>query len=112
MQRIIYLPGAVNVGFHGQLPGLSDTSRGTSQPTLFPDVKICLLTGKVACSSQSQQCYGHVSVGTGSSVAFFHHPRLSVFPKFVLICLGGFLPFSGGQIFFLSIFPLFFSAVW
>lgn len=64
MRTIIYLPGAVlqTSGFMASSQVWVDTSKGTCQPTLFLDLKIFLLIGKLACSSQSQQCYGHVSM--------------------------------------------------
>lgn len=101
MQRIIYVPGAVLQTW--PRPRSWQTSKLEWIPPEGPpnlDVKISLLTGKLACSSQSQQCYGRVSTGTGSSVMSFSPPRLSVFPKFVLICLGDFFTLLWRTFFF------------
>lgn len=116
MPRIIHLSGAVLWvwGFMANFQVWVDTSRGTSQTTLFLDLKIYLLIGKLVLFFQSPNvlpmpiCYGRMSIGTGS-VTFFCPPRLPVFPKFVLICLGAFLPFPGGHFVFpLAFFSCFF----
>lgn len=85
MQRTIYLPGAVlpawgfMANFHGQLPGWSGYFQRDLPTYTFLDLKINLLIGKLDCSSKASS-YGHVSIGTGSSLAFFYPPSLLVFP--------------------------------
>lgn len=102
MHTIIYLPGAVlqTWGFMASFQDGWILPKGP--PNLHYSLiwKIFLVIGKLACSSQSQQCYRHVSIGTSSSVAFFCPPKFSVFPKFVLICLGTFFTFLWSMNFF------------
>lgn len=104
MHTIIYLPGAVlqTWGFMASFQDGWILPKGP--PNLHYSLiwKIFLVIGKLACSSQSQQCYRHVSIGTSSSVAFFCPPKF---------CLSKICPNLSWDFFYLSLEHEFFSLV-